>query len=283
MLRVQPAPLVLAAGLFCFTAGCDTPDAASKFCRSAVTTLSSTATVLADLERSCLREVNTTHDIGTFTLPTTSDPNCTAVKTQATAAESATILLSEYFSTINSLATVGTAKTSADAGTLVSNTAGAFQAGSAEKTALDSIAQDLTSGIMSAYQARKLARDLPKASTDVATIINGLVKIIQTNYLDQALKDEEKKLANPYKDFLLNHNSPEAMLILDQRWQADEQILQARRASAQSAIMALQALSKGFADLASSAHSLKAKELPSLLDPYVTQLQTLIPQIQKAF
>jgi hypothetical protein len=148
MLRVQPASAVHTVALFFSTAGCDTPDAVSKFCSSAVTTLSSTATVFADLEGSCLREVNTTHDIGTFTRPVTSDPNCTAVKTQATAAESAAKLLSEYFSTINSLATVGTAKTSADAGTLVSNTAGAFQARSAEKTALDSIAQDLTSGVM---------------------------------------------------------------------------------------------------------------------------------------
>lgn len=266
-----------------FLAGCDTPDAVSKYCSSAITTLTSTTTVLGDLEGSCLREVNTNRVIGTFTLPVTSDSSCTAVRTQAVAAQSAAKLLTEYFTTINSLATIGTAKTSTDANTLAANTAGAFGAGSAEKTAVGSIAQDLTSGIMTAYQTRKLAQDLPKASKDVTAITDALVSIIQTNYINQELADEERKLANPYKSFLLAHNSPEVTLTLEQSWIADEQALQTRRVAAQNAIAALQALSKGFADLANNAHSLKAKELPGLLNPYVTQMQTLIPQIQKAF
>jgi hypothetical protein len=227
--------------------------------------------------------VNTNRVIGTFTLPVTSDSSCTAVRTQAVAAQSAAKLLTEYFTTINSLATIGTAKTSTDANTLAANTAGAFGAGSAEKTAVGSIAQDLTSGIMTAYQTRKLAQDLPKASKDVTAITDALVSIIQTNYINQELADEERKLANPYKSFLLAHNSPEVTLTLEQSWIADEQALQTRRVAAQNAIAALQALSKGFADLANNAHSLKAKELPGLLNPYVTQMQTLIPQIQKAF
>jgi hypothetical protein len=41
-------------------------------------------------------------------------------------------------------------------------------------------------------------------------------------------------------------------------------------------------LSKGFADLAANARTVKAKELPNLLAPYAAQMQTLIPQIQKA-
>ena len=71
--------------------------------------------------------------------------------------------------------------------------------------------------------------------------------------------------------------------MLDDRWRADEAAIQAKRASAQSLISALQALSKGFANLASNAHSLKAADLPGLLGPYVAQIQALIPQIQKAF
>jgi hypothetical protein len=35
--------------------------------------------------------------------------------------------------------------------------------------------------------------------------------------------------------------------------------------------------------LAANAHQIKAKEVPGLLGPYVTQIQALIPQIQKAF
>jgi hypothetical protein len=282
MLRVRVRSAVTLT-IFLSLTGCDTPSAVSTFCGTATTTLSSASTVLADIRGSCLREVNTNRVIGSFTLPVTSDPNCALVGTQGDAAIAAAKLLAEYFSTINSLATIGTAKTSADANTLAANTAGVFAVGSAETTAVGSIAQDLTSGIMNVYQTRKLAQDLPKASSDVTAITNALITIIQTNYINQELANEEKKIANPYKTFLLAHNSPEVTLTLEGNWQADEQNLQARRVAANSAVTALQTLSKGFADLANNARTLKAKELSGLLEPYVTQMQTLVPQIQKAF
>ena len=71
--------------------------------------------------------------------------------------------------------------------------------------------------------------------------------------------------------------------MLDDRWRADETALAAKRASAQSLVTALQALVKGFQELAANAHRLKAKEVPGLLAPYDAQLQALIPQIQKGF
>ncbi len=276
--------LLTAAALLFTSAGCNTPDTVSTFCSAAVTTLSSTTNVLADLGSSCLREVNdNTYSLGSFHLPVTSDPNCNAITIQANASTAAAKLLSEYFSTLNSLATVGTSTPSTDAGTLAGNATTVAGLTADQKTAMTSLAQDLTTGIMSAYQYRKLAEDVPKAKTNVDDIVAALISVIQANYIDQLLKDEESKLANPYKAFLSQHSSPEAELLLDQRWQADEQALQARRASAQSAIAALQTLQKGFDQLADNATKVKAKEVPGLLAPYVSQLQILIPQIQKAY
>ncbi len=100
----------------------------------------------------------------------------------------------------------------------------------------------------------------------------------------QGLESEEQKLATRYKGFPKGQSSADVVtLMLDDRWSADEQALQSRRASAQCLITALQALSKGFADLAANSHRLKAGEVQGLLEPYVTQIQALIPQIQKAF
>ena len=113
-------------------------------------------------------------------------------------------------------------------------------------------------------------------------MVNALITIVQDDYIGRQLASEEQKLADRYLEFAKD-KSPEVKLLLDDRWHADEQALAAKRASAQSLITALQALSKGFADLAANAHQLKAKEIPGLLGPYVTQLQTLIPQIQKGF
>ncbi len=97
------------------------------------------------------------------------------------------------------------------------------------------------------------------------------------------LAAEEQKLANRYTEFAQANPAADVKVALEQSWRADEAALQVRRNSANSLISALRALSKGFADLAKNAHSLTAKELPALLAPYVTEIQNLIPQIQKAF
>jgi len=274
----------IAVCLLFISTGCNTPDTVSSFCSSAVTAISSTTTVLADLGPSCLRAVNdNTYALGSFTPPIGSDPGCAAIGTQADASIAAAELLSEYFSTLNSLATVGVSTASTDAGTLATNAAAIPGATADQKAAISSLAQDLTAGIMSAYQYRKLAEDLPKARKNVDNIVTALVAVLQNNYLDQLLKDEEAKSANPYKTFLSQHNSPEAILSLDQRWQSDRQALQAKRTSAQCAISALQTLQAGFDQLADHATKIKAEEVPGLLTPYANQLQALIPQIRKAF
>jgi hypothetical protein len=272
------------AAVLLISPGCNTPDTVSKFCSSAVTALSSTTDVLSDLGPSCLREVNdNTYELGSFQPPVSSDQQCGEITKQASAAVAAAKLLSEYFSTLNSLATAGTSSASKDANTLASNAAGIAGATSDQKTAFSSIALQLASGVMGAYQYRRLAQDVTKAKKDVDETVAALISAIQNEYVDKLLDDENKKLANPYKAFLSKHDTPEARLSLDERWQADERILEARRSSAQSAVAALQTLQKGFDQLANNANNVKAKDIPGLLGPYVSELQTLIPQIQKAF
>lgn len=275
--------LAMALVLFVCTS-CNTPETVAKFCSSAVAAISSTTNVLADLQSSCLREVNAnTYVLGSFTPAITADPSCTEIATEADASIAAAKLLSEYFGALNSLATVGVSTPSTDASNLATKAAAIPGATADQKAAISSLAEDVTKGIMSAYQFRALAQDLPRAKKNVDDVIAALIQVIKANYLDQLLDDEEKKLGNPYKSFLLQHNSPETVLALDQRWNADEQTLLARRSSAHDAIKALQTLQKGFDQLADNASKVKAKDVPGLLSPYVSELQTLIPKIQKGF
>ena len=274
--------LLLVAILALSLMSCTTPDAVSKFCGSAATTLTSANPVFDDMKLSCLREVDSRNEFGTFKPPVQSDPGCTAIGNQAAGAAAAAKILSDYFSAINSLASFGTAKAGTDAQNLLSKTGAAVGASSAAQTALGSIAQFLVSAATSGYQQKQLEKDLAKVSGNISAVASALITIIQDDYIGRILKSEEEKLGDRYKEFAKNA-SPEVKLLLDDRWHADELALEAKRASAQSLVTALQTLSKGFADLAANAHQLKAKEIPGLLGPYVTQLQTLIPQIQKAF
>jgi hypothetical protein len=276
------ATLLSVAVLALSLMSCTTPDAVSKFCGSAVTTLTSANPIFEDMKLSCVREVNLKEEFGTFKPPLQSDPNCDMIGNQAAGATAAAKLLSDYFNAINSLASFGTAKAGTDAQNLVAKTAGAVGASSPAQTALGSISQFLVSTATSGYQQKQLEKDLSKVSGNISTVVSALITIVRDDYLDRQLKSEEQKLANRYREFAKD-KSPEVKLLLDSRWNADEQNLAAKRASAESLIAALQALSKGFADLAANAHQLKAKEVPNLLAPYITQLQALIPQIQKAF
>ena len=261
---------------------CTTPDAVSKFCGSASTTLTSASVVFDDMKLSCLREVNSRDEFGTFKPPVQSDENCNAIGDQAVGAAAAAKVLSDYFSAINSLASFGTAKAGTNAQSLLSKTGAAVGASSSAQTALGSIAQFLVSAATSGYQRRQLEKDLPKVSANISAVVSALITIVHDDYIDRQLGSEEQKLAVRYREFAKD-KSPEIKLLLDDRWHADEQALAAKRASAQSLITALQSLSKGFADLAANAHQLRAKEVSGLLGPYATQLQALIPQIQKGF
>ena len=265
---------------------CATPDAVSKFCSSAVTTLTAANAVFDDMKLSCLREVNSRQDFGIFKPPSQSDPNCAAIGAQAVGAVAAAKILSDYFSAINSLASFGTAKAGTDAQNLVTKTGAAVGASSAAQTALGRIAQFLVSAATSGYQQKQLEKDLTKVSENIGAVVNALITIIRDDYIGRLLLSEEQKLADRYLGFVKDNSktvTPEVKLLLDDRWHADEAALEAKRRSAQRLISALQALAKGFADLAANAHRLKAKEVPGLLAPYVTQLQALIPEIQKAF
>jgi hypothetical protein len=266
--------------------GCDTPETVSKYCDSSVQTLTAVTTVLSDMAPSCLREVNQeSWVLGSFKPPATSDASCEAIEKQQTAAVAAAKLLAEYFGALDSLSAYGYVAPSKDAKALADAAAGIADLSTTQTGAIDSLAQGLTKGIVSGYQFRKLATDIPKAQHDVDSLVDALLAIVQQNYVNQLLRAEEKKSANPYKEFLNKYSPPppEVVLALDQRWKADEQAISAKRASALCAVSSLKTMRDGIDSLAANATTLKRKEVAGLLAPYASDLQSLVPQIQKAY
>ena len=283
MLRALKRASVLAIVSLVASTGCNTPDTVSKFCASSNSTLATAIAAFRDLPASCLRAKNLTRDIGTFEL-IQKDPQCSQIAEQSDGAVAASQALIDYFAAINSLATFNTAHTASDASDLASKTAAAFSAQPEAQKAIGSIATFLTTVATSGYQQKSINNDLKQVSANVSAVVKALSAILQENYINQALtKDEESKLASHYKDFSVSHTGGDVALQLDDRWRADEKAIVAKRQSAQALITALGAIQKGVANLAANANSLKAKEIPAMLDPYVSQLQTLIPQVQKAF
>jgi hypothetical protein len=270
-------------GLALLFASCTSPDEVSEFSKVSVTTLNSAIPVFADFQMSCLREVNSTTPIGEFFPFKQEGDSCDEIRVQMKGAVAATRLLAEYFSAIDSLASFGTTTVSSDAQQLAEQASGAFGAGSDAKTAVGSIASFLTNAALSGYRQKQLEKDLNAVSGKITAVTNALVKIVNEQYLNRLLIDEEKKTGFRFREFKNAARSSEVTLSLDDKWQADLKTFESRRASARSLVAALGAMSDGVSALAQKSHSLTTKEVPGLIAPYTAQLQLLIPQIQKAF
>jgi hypothetical protein len=274
--------VVLSLALF----GCNEPADVSSFCGSAQTVLAASTLVLNDMKASCFRAIDLRSPLGSFAAPAQSDPGCDQIAAQGAGAVAAAKILGEYFAAVNSLASFGTARAGTDASNLVNQTGTALGAASIAQTAIGSMTQFLVQTATSGYQRKSLAQDLPKVSANVSAVANGLAAIIQNEYIDQLLSDEEKKLANRYREFIINSTNdhtltPELKVSLENAWRTEEAALTSRRASAHVLVQALGLVSKGFADLAANATHFSGAELAGLLQPWIAQIQSLVPMIQK--
>jgi hypothetical protein len=270
-------------GLIFALSGCTTSDSVSEFCASATATLDAAGPVFADMKQSCLREVASRAEFGAFTPPAQDDANCIAIGDKAAGAQAALTILSDFYVALNDLASFGSTKAGADAQGSASQAEAAVGSGSSTASALGSLAKMIASASSGRYQQKQIEKDLASASGNITQVDDALIKILQEDYIGRQLGSEEEKLGVRYKEFAKLHPSPEVTLTLDHRWHSDERTLQARRASAKSLIAALNTLSKGTADLAANAPHLNAKESAALLEPYVVQLKSLLPLIQRGF
>jgi hypothetical protein len=265
---------------------CDTPDAVAKFCSSAVATFAAGNAIFDDMGASCLREVNLRKKLASFEAPVTTDDSCAQVAKEAAGAKAANNVLAEYFAALNALASFDTAKVGTDAKGLVDQASGAAKLSDSAKGALGQLGQFLASTMTGAYQRRQLERDLPAVSTNVAHVTDGLSTVVRRDY-GLLLRGEAQKLSDQYREFSQDQArrmplSVDTQLSLYARWKTDRDAIDARQTAADTFVMGLQSISNGLANLAANANRLTAKELPALLEPYVTELQTLIPAIQKA-
>lgn len=263
---------------------CNAPESIAKFSASAVKTLKTGDAIFDDMRASCVRETQTREPFGSFALSDASVPSeCVAIGKQAEGLKAASGLLSKYFASLNALASFGAAEASEDAEGLLSKATAESKLNDTHQKAIASIAGLLTRIAAAGYQQKHLAEDLVKVHEDVKVALEGFAEAAGIVYL-QELREEEHKTASRYRGFLVEHSqAPDAVLVLDARWQADRATFVAKEAAVRRYQAALAALGKGNEELASHARSLKAKDIPALLSSYTAQLEAMVPLIQKAF
>jgi hypothetical protein len=262
--------------------GCDNPEAVARLSSSAGATLKSGNAIFDDLKNSCLRALDTQTDLGELRqLDTSGDTKCDNIGQSADGLKAASELLADYFSALYDLASFGTTKLGDQASSLASKATQSTDLKPETKAAMGPIASFLTNAAVSGRRAKDLQEAIAAVSTDVRAVLDGLSKAVANSYMEE-LGDEEKKIFNRYRRFEIDHKSPEVLLMIEARWRDDRTTIEGKRNAARSYCAAVDSLAKANDQLAGAA-KLRAKELSSLLGPYLIQVDSLLPAVRKAF
>jgi hypothetical protein len=203
-------------------------------------------------------------------------------------------VLIDYFAAMQQLAAFG--KTTDSGGKSQSS---ATQAGSAathlkttnkltssdEVSAVTTLAEIVARVFTAGYRNGQLSRDIAAAEKVVPVVTAALTHIVRTDYMfdpddpsaHSLLDLEANRMREQYRD------AEGGRLLLRISWTDRVGKLLARNSSAQSYVEALEKIQNGHHQLATQPTQLKAPGLASALQPYISDLQSLITKIQKVF
>jgi len=304
--RRIPQTLVLtaAAALVACLISCVSPDVVAKFAGDASKSLSQGTAIFDDLPASVVRrdcDANVEKRDFDFKSPDEAcliDPleqaNLSSAKKDRDDIIAVQKVLIDYFDAIQQLATFGKAtdssgksKDDASAGSASANSlkSGGKLTSNDEVKAVTSLGQIMVKAFSAGYRNRELSRDLKSADDAVAAITGALTHIVTEDYmfdperpaLPSLLNLEAHALKEQYKGA---DGSPTLLRI---SWTDRSSKLLARNSSASSYVEALGKIRSGHKQLESQKSQLNAQSLAADLQPYISSLESLIPQIQKVF
>ncbi len=198
-------------------------------------------------------------------------------------------ILKDYFDALQQLAAFGTSggskKESARGGAAKAKAEMAakkanFDGG--EAGAAGQLAQLVATAFLSARLNRELERDLQDIDPAVQRVTQGLERVVGRDY-ERLLEQEAKALHNRYADAVRTQSTPAIRLLVYDSWRQQIGRVDERKAAAESYVRGLQQIREGHHKLVESSSKITAKSLGAALQPYVSQLSTLIPEIQKGF
>ncbi len=109
-----------------------------------------------------------------------------------------------------------------------------------------------------------------------------LERIVGRDY-ERLLDQEAKALHNRYDDAVRAQSTPAIRLLVYDSWRQAIGRVDARKDAAESYVRGLRQIREGHHKLVETSSKITGKGLAAALHPYVSQLSTLIPEIQKGF
>jgi hypothetical protein len=286
--RVLPA--AVAAACLLPATGCVDSEAVSKFATQAHDALNLGQPVLEDLAESCIRahlaEAPVPADAKNLFDPSlrataAADPACAAF-TQEQPGELAILkVLTDYFGAVSQLAATGstaTGKNSSSSADAAKKNPGETQS---VLKAVDGLTGFLGKAVSNGYREHALEKALRDEKDDVDAVIAALRDIVQNRYENNELVREKQEITDADRDLLSANDDTATKALLRTQWQHSMDLIDKKQAAADAFVKALDTMQQGY-DALSGTTSLKAKDVPTTIQPYTDSLSSLIPSIEKA-
>ena len=261
---------------------CAPPQSIATFAGTATITLDHGPPLFADLNGTCVRRHLLAQESAPSFLPGAAPLHqaaaCSQFVTEGAALTKLSSVLSAYFSAIHQLAAFNTSNVSTIASSAAENAATAANWDSSQVSSAAKLSTLITEAFTERYQSRHLSTYLREAQQPVADILHAFEDVIGKDYLG-LLREEEQTLKARYQRVGDAHSAA-IILLLDRAYNQDLNELNARRQSAEAYVKALQQIEQGQAKLAENI-TRNSKELTMSLEPYITELESLLPEIER--
>lgn len=287
------------AGWFCLSFfiyaclwSCTSPQAVATFAGSADKALEEGPAIFSDLHQSCLRRYADIQPITPSFMPgamtadgsaaiSSEPPVCARFGSQGEALGKASGILSAYFRAVQQLAAFNSSTVSSASEQTAENAASAASLNSTQVADIGKLAGLVTQIFTAHYQRSRLLEYLREADSSISSVTEGLETIASQDY-EGLLEEERRAVTRRYQDNADVQNTA-LVLLLNRAYADDMADLNRREAAAKAYVKALQQIRAGHNMLAKNAGHLNAKDLSIALEPYTSELQTLLPALQKGF
>lgn len=294
--RVSRAMTALVTTFLLLLPGCVTNDAVSKFAGQSSQALAQGQPIFEDLQASCIRQhlaeqaipedVNKLFDTTDVKIAA-ADPACLDYAAVQPGLLAALKVLTDYFNALSQLASTGTASSGKNS---ASDTSTAKSTNLTTKTtnftaevlsALTNLSAFLGQVATTAYREKELARDIRARDNDISIVTNALKQIVVERYENHQLVSEENSIQRADLDLLGKTSDPAIRALYRNQWRDAIAIITAKKSTADAFVKSLENIRDGHHALATHAGSLRAKDLPALIQPYTDSLSKLVPSLQK--
>jgi hypothetical protein len=282
--RNQRVPIAAVAAAILLS-GCTAPQEVQQFTAAAKDAVKSLPALVRDIPASCVRRQLAQRPVAEIAdIDDQATQACRSLSDLEPRLTGALDVLANYLNALGELASdqVVTYDRQIDAFASSLQSTGAFQ--EPEVKATTGLAKFLANAVSSGYQRKKIIETLDRADADLATLCDGMSRVIGADYV-RVLQNEELALRSRYRDAIQGDpaKSPATALIIQEYWRRDLSVLNQKKAAAQSGVEMLRRIRDGHKALAAQANHWTAKDLVQKIAPYTGSIQTLLADYRKVF